>query len=128
MEDAPLTLLHVANDYAACQAAYWGRLLVCGRSDDRYGYRVLARERESVPVVSVPNLAVDTDSLALLAWLFGRHCTYQRTGVGYVAEEAWRLAEVIYADLCMISGVERSLEAFSRQRQALDPTLTVAAR
>ena len=79
--------------------------------------------REPVPVVSVPCLPVDGTGLALLAWLFGRHATYVDAGVCQVSPStsmnAWREAEEIYADLCMLADVPRDPDAFSRQRQAL---------
>lgn len=114
-----MSLLDVAIEYASHRALSWGRMLVCGRSDARYGYRIIIGKTDPISVVTVPNLPVDEDSLALVAWLFGRHSTYMDGGMPSPSAEAWRQAESIYTDLCMLVDIPPSADAFVRQRQSM---------
>ena len=114
-----MNLLELAVEYASHRALSWGRMLICGRSDARYGYRIIIGKREPVPIVTVPNLPVDGESLALVAWLFGRHSMYMDGGLPGSSGEAWREAEGIYTDLCMLVGITPDADAFIKQRQAL---------
>ncbi len=114
-----MSLFDVAIEYASHRALSWGRMLICGRSDNGFGYRVMIAKREPVPVLSVPRLSVDGASLAVLAWLFGRHSTYMDGGMPASSPEAWREAENIYTDLCLLADVQPDAGAFLRQRQAM---------
>jgi hypothetical protein len=114
-----MSLFDVAIEYASHRALSWGRMLICGRSDDGFGYRIVVNKREPVPVLSVPSLSVDETSLAVLAWLFGRHSTYMDGGVPVSSPEAWHEAENIYTDLCLLADVQPDPDAFLRQRQAM---------
>jgi len=93
--------------------------LICGRSDARYGYRIMIGKREPVPIVIIPNLPVDGESVALVAGLFGRHSMYMDGGPLSSSTEAWREAEGIYTELCLLAGITPDADAFVRQRQAL---------
>ena len=114
-----MNLLELAIEYASHRALSWGRMLICGRSDAIYGYKVMVAKREPVPIVIVPNLPVDGESLALVAWLFGRHSMYMDGGLPGSSSEAWHEAEAIYTDLCLLVGITPDADAFVRQRQAL---------
>ena len=114
-----MSLLDVAVEYASHRALSWGRMFVCGRDDARYSYRILVGKSEAISVVTVPNLPVDEDALALVAWLFGRHTMYLDAGMPFPSTEAWREAESIYIDLCMMAEITPSADAFVRKRQSL---------
>lgn len=117
-----MSLFEIALEYASHRHITWGRMMFLARNDAGFGYRVLT-QHEPVAVVSVPSLPVDSSSLALLAWLLGRHSTYLLGGFPVLgpssAQEVWREAEFIYSDLCLLADVDRDPEAFLRQRQAV---------
>ncbi|GEM_PF-5053129 len=114
-----MSLLELAIEYASHRALSWGRMLICGRNDASYGYRIIVGKREPVPIVMVPNSPVDGESLALVAWLFGRHSMYMDGGLPGGSTEAWHEAEAIYTDLCLLAGIKPDADAFVRQRQSL---------
>jgi hypothetical protein len=118
-----MSLFEVALEYASHRALSWGRMLVLARTDSGFGYRVILGKREPVPVLSVPLLAVESTSLALLSWLFARHSIYVDGGgpviTPSIAQLTWSEAEVIYSDLCLLTDVPRDPEALLRQRQAI---------
>jgi hypothetical protein len=114
-----MNLLELTIEYASHRALSWGRMLICGRSDAIYGYRIMIGKREPVPIVIVPNLPIDGESVALVAWLFGRHSMYMDGGLPGSSVEAWHEAESIYTDLCLLVGITPDADAFVRQRQAL---------
>jgi len=115
-----MSLFDVAMEYASHRALSWGRMLICARSDDAFGYRVMMAKLQPVPVLSVPRMAVDGTGLALLAWLFGRHAIYMDGGgLPTASPDAWREAAQIYTDLCLLADVTPDADAFIRQRQAL---------
>ena len=118
-----MSLFEVALEYASHRALSWGRMLVLARRDAGFGYRIVVGKREPVPVLSIPCIAVESPSLALLSWLFARHSMYVDGGCPVITPSieqlTWNEAEVIYSDLCLLADVPRDPEAVLRQREAL---------
>jgi hypothetical protein len=116
-----MSLFEIALEYASHRALSWGRMLILARTDAGFGYRVIAGKSEPVPVVSIPSVAVESTSLALVAWLFARHSTYMEAGVAVMssAQQIWSEAELIYSDLSLLADVARDPEALNRHRQAM---------
>ena len=45
-----MSLLELAIEYASHRALSWGRMLICGRNDASYGYRIVIGKRDHVEV------------------------------------------------------------------------------
>jgi hypothetical protein len=113
MEGVPLSLFETALEYASRRAPGWGPMLICQRADGGYGYRVALHR----PVISVPAAPADSHSLSLLAWLFGRHNIWVHSlASANPREEAWKEAEDIFPDLCLLAGQAPDTAAFELER------------
>ena len=111
-----MNLFEVALDYALLHTPAWGRLMVCQRGGEGFGYRLHAK----VPVISVPSAPADPVNLSRLAWLFGRHAV-RVDGPASIdpASDAWKEAESIFTDLCLLSDQPADASVFEQQRAAV---------